>query len=105
MNVSSKIPMEKTIVTKILKWLNSLPGCYAIKTHGSQYGSGEPDIVGVICRQAFVFEVKRPEIGKVTKLQEIKLLQWRKAGAIAEVVTSLEQVKEIFVKEGINHVS
>ena len=94
-------PLESSITKKILKWLNEQPNCYAEKTFGGSYGSaGKPDINGCFQGKAFQLEVKRPG-GKATKLQKITLSKWREAGAIAEIVTSLDEVKNII--ENIKH--
>jgi len=42
----------------------------------------------------FALEVKRPG-RKPTKLQQAVLKKWEAAGAIAAVVTSVEEVKEL----------
>lgn len=102
---------EKSIVVAILKYLNSLPGCYAIKTHGSKLSSGQPDIIGCIkvpkkqgwpcrCGISLALEVKRPG-GAATKLQESILAKWQEAGAIAAVVFGVEDVKKILEGAGL----
>ena len=87
-------PTEKAIVNSIMRYLQSLPGCYAFKTHGSIYGSGQPDIVGCIKSRAFALEVKRPG-GRPTKLQVYMLEKWKAAGAITGIVHSVDEVKEV----------
>lgn len=87
-------PSEKAIVNSIMRYLEKLPGCYAFKTHGSIYGSGQPDIVGCIKGRAFALEVKRPG-GKPTKLQVCMLEKWKSAGAVTGVVHSVDEVKEV----------
>ena len=95
---------EKVIVNQILRYLNSLEGCYARKVMSSMYGSGFPDIVCCIGGRLIWFEVKRPG-GKLTKLQELELIKWSQTGAIAEVIWSLDDVKEavrtLIVKSGV----
>lgn len=44
-------------------------------------------------------EVKRPQIGRLTKLQEVTLQRWQEAGAIAGVVTSVEETEKIIGRE------
>jgi len=86
---------EKSIVNSILKYLNSLPQCRAEKTWGGGYGNaGKPDITGCLNGRRFELEVKMPG-KKPTKLQEVVLEQWRKAGAITGVVHSVDEVREI----------
>jgi hypothetical protein len=87
--------LEKGIVNQILKYLKTLPECFAWKEHGGMYGtSGIPDII-VCYRGKFVaFEVKTPS-GKLTTLQEITLQKINSAKGNAYKVTSLQEVKEI----------
>jgi hypothetical protein len=87
--------LEKGIVNQILKYLKTLPECFAWKEHGGMYGtSGIPDII-VCYRGKFVaFEVKTPS-GKLTTLQEITLRKINDAKGNSYKVTSLQEVKEI----------
>lgn len=114
--MTNTIPRESTIVDRILKYLNGLPGCIARKRHGSAYGlKGEPDIYGVISVQRYTYndvdgeyleaptplhfevEVKRP--GKEpTTLQAQRLAQWSTIGVPTLVATSLDEVKA-FIEE------
>lgn len=86
---------EKTITNQILKYLKSLPGCFAFKEHGGLYGtSGIPDIIVCYKGKFVAFEVKT-EKGKLSKLQEITIEKIRKANGRAFKVTNLEEVEEI----------
>ncbi len=86
---------EKTITNQILKYLKSLPECFAFKEHGGLYGtSGIPDIIVCYKGKFVTFEVKT-EKGKLSKLQEITIAKIQKANGMAFKVTSLEEVKEI----------
>ena len=88
------MPTEKSIVERILKYLNSLDGCRARKIHGSPYMSGWPDILAVKDGQAYFFEVKRPG-GRPTKLQLYELGEWMRVGAVVAVVTSVDEVRRV----------
>ena len=85
---------EKAIVNSIKRYLEKLPECYIIKTHGSVYVAGQPDILGCYQGRTLALEVKRPG-GKPTKLQQAVLKKWEAAGAVVAVVTSVEEVKEL----------
>lgn len=86
---------EKTITNQILKYLKSLPECFAFKEHGGLYGtSGIPDIIVCYKGKFVAFEVKT-EKGKLSKLQEMTIAKIQKANGMAFKVTSLEEVKEI----------
>lgn len=87
-------PSEKTIVNSIIRWLNQQPNCYVVKTHGSIYSSGQPDLIGCHHGRMLALEVKRPG-NKPTPLQQAVLKKWEAAGAIAAVVTSIEEVKAL----------
>ena len=87
--------LEKDIVNKIMKYLKTVPDCFAWKQHGGMYGTaGLPDII--VCRKGLfvAFEVKT-ETGKLTTLQSKTLERITAAGGIAYKVTSLDAVKEI----------
>lgn len=94
-------PSEKAIVNAIKRHLDKLPGCYVIKTHGSIYSAGQPDLLGCYQGRTLALEVKRPG-GKPTKLQQAVLKKWEAAGAITAVVTSVEEVKELLKISGVN---
>lgn len=91
-------PLEKSIVASILRYLNSLPGCYACKVHGGAYMAGWPDIIGCCRGRALALEVKRPG-QKATPLQVAVLEKWRRAGAVAAVVTSRKEVEELLLRK------
>lgn len=86
--------LEKNTVKKILEYMNSIPGCYARKRHGSAYNPGEPDITGCLDGRRIEIEVKAPG-GETTPLQRAELEKWRKAGAVVGVARSVEDAKKI----------
>ena len=86
---------EADIVKAIMKYLKTVPRCFAWKEHGGMYGTaGIPDIIACIDGRFFAFEVKT-EIGKPTKLQEATIRKIRSAGGTAVVVRSVEEVKAV----------
>ncbi len=96
------MPIETNIKNTILKYLNSLPKTWAYKTHGGRFSrTGLPDIVCCLNGHFFAFEVKRPDGGETTKLQDFTLRKISEAGGKSYVVTSVKQVREI-VKKVVN---
>lgn len=93
--------MEKQIVTAILRFLHSLPGCFCWKEHGGMYGTaGIPDIIACIGGRFFGFEVKQPT-GRLTALQRATLEKIRAAGGVAAMVTSVDEVKAVLAEKGV----
>lgn len=80
-----------------MKYLNDLPQCYAIKFSGDARRSGQPDILGSYHGKTLALEVKRPEPygSPLTALQAKTLVKWRDAGAIADVVRSVDDVRRL----------
>ena len=90
---------ESVIVKNILKYLKTLPECFAWKEHGGLYGTaGIPDIIACIGGKFYGFEVKN-ERGKTTALQEATIGKINAAGGMAVVVRSVEDVKKILEVE------
>ena len=87
--------LEKDITNQIIKYLKTIPVCFAWKQHGGMYGvAGLPDIICCINGRFVAFEVKTPS-GKLTKLQETMIQKIKAAKGEAYKVTSLEDVKHI----------
>lgn len=84
---------ETKFKLKVLKYLKSIPNSYVMKL-SSSFCSGYPDILFVYNGQAIFFELKTPK-GIISKIQFWTIEQLRKAGAIALVVRTLEEVKFI----------
>jgi len=92
---------ERAIVKTILAYLNSLPGCLARKRWGGGMGvAGDPDIDACIRGRSVQLEVKRPS-EKPTLLQLKRLEEWRQAGALVGVVTSVAEVRTLFEENRI----
>jgi Holliday junction resolvase len=83
---------ESSLQTKVLKYLNSLHGCKAIKVISANE-RGIPDIHVSYEGQYIVFELKSPN-GTVTVLQKTQLKEYQQAKTLVLVARSLEQVKE-----------
>ncbi len=87
--------LEKDIVASILRYLKTVPGCFAWKSHGGMYGvAGLPDIICCIGGRFVAFEVKTPS-GVLTKLQETMISKINAAKGNAYKVTTLQEVREI----------
>ena len=85
---------ESTLVNKILKYLNGLPNCKAIKRHGGMFGrAGEPDITGCHKGKHFEIEVKVGN-NKLTEIQLQRLREWADTGAKTFVAYKLYDVTE-----------
>jgi hypothetical protein len=86
---------ESDIVKAIMKYLKTVPHCFAWKEHGGMYGTaGIPDIIACIDGDFFGFEVKT-ESGKPTKLQEATIRKILAAGGTALVVRSVDEVRAV----------
>ncbi len=89
-------PLESTISTKIIRYLNAIPGCKAVKRHqGGANNRGDADIFGCINGRHFEFEVKRRN-KKLTLLQLTKQKEWEIVGSIVGRVESIDDIKLIF---------
>ncbi len=86
---------EKEIVTKILRYLRTMPRCFAWKEHGGMYGTaGIPDIIACIDGRFYAFEVKTPNV-KATKLQDATIRKILACGGTASVVRSVDEVRAV----------
>jgi hypothetical protein len=89
---------ERSITQAIVRYLRRLPSCHVVKYHGNPYSEGgQPDLFGAYKGLAFLLEVKRAS-GDATPRQIAVMRKWRKAGAIAQVVRSVAEVKAIIAK-------
>ena len=79
---------ESSIVAAILRALKSTPGLAIRKRWGSEMAAaGDPDLTGCLRGRHFEFEVKAPG-GRLTRIQSVRLEEWRAAGALVGVVHS-----------------
>ena len=87
---------ESYYQTRIIKWLKSTyPGAFIWKAQAGPYSrQGIPDICAIINGHFFGFEVKRPDNGRLSPVQEQTIKQINAAGGTALVVNYPEQVKE-----------
>lgn len=86
---------ETDITNAIMRYLKTIPGCFAFKEHGGMYGTaGLPDIICCYRGRFLGLEVKTPS-GKLSKLQEITIAKIKAAKGEAFKVTSVEEVRKI----------
>lgn len=89
---------EKTIEKNIKEYLKTIDGLFFWKVFSGMYcRAGIPDIVCCYKGRFIAFEVKVPD-GKSTPLQDATIKRIREAGGVAEVVRSVDEVKEIITK-------
>ena len=78
-----------------MKYLKTVPGCFAWKEHGGMYGtSGIPDIICCCQGMFYGFEVKT-ETGEPTELQKATIRKILAAGGTALVVRSVDEVRDV----------
>ena len=78
-----------------MRYLKTVPGCFAWKEHGGMYGTaGLPDIICCVGGRFVGLEVKTAD-GRLSKLQEVMITKIKAAGGEAFKVTSVEEVREI----------
>lgn len=91
-----------SVVSPILKYLNSLPNSKAINIHGSVFSErGTPDIIGSIKGRMVCFECKRDAREDLEDIQKWRLCEWINAGAVVGGVSELWHVKYILQIMGV----
>ena len=88
---------EKTLQTKIIAYLKSLPACWPVKVMVCNR-NGCPDLLVCHHGRFVAMEVKTPS-GRPTPLQEAQMDAICDAGGVAAVVRSVDDV--IAVLEGV----
>lgn len=72
-----------------------------MKQHGSAFTTvGTPDVLGCVAGRMVAVEVKRPG-GRPTAAQVAQLAKWRRAGALALVATSADEVRAALEEAGL----
>lgn len=88
---------ERTLIGRVLRRLNGLGFCKAVKVHGSAFTEvGTPDIFGCYRGRAFLIEVKTP-VGTTTKIQRRRQFEWQMAAAQVATISDLNDL-EVFVR-------
>ena len=93
---------ESDIVKAIMRYLKSLPNCFAWKEHGGMYGTaGIPDIIACINGKFYAFEVKTA-IGKTTALQEATIRKITSCGGYAGIVGARQHHEQKNLRKGFD---
>ena len=93
--------MNETALTKKIQAYLKQQGCWVTKLHGGPtQQAGLPDLLAVKQGRAVFFEIKT-ETGRLSQLQEHTLGRLRSAGAVAEMVRSIEDVEYVLRSEGL----
>lgn len=88
---------ESWYQAKIIRFLKSAyPSAFIWKAAAGPYSRGGiPDICMILDGQFYGFEVKRPEVGRLSRLQEETISEIRAAGGKVAVVSFPADVQRI----------
>ena len=93
------LPLEQAYQSEVIVYLKTIPGAFVWKAAAGPYSrQGIPDVCAIIDGHFFGFEIKRPYIGKATKVQEETIRRINEAGGTAAVICFREQAKAIIDK-------
>ena len=95
------LPKESYYQDKIIKHIRELiPSAFVWKAAAGPYSrQGIPDVCAIVNGRYYSFEVKRPFIGVLSRIQERTIMQIRAAGGKAYVVTYPSEVAKILQEE------
>ena len=103
--MSKKTPLHKESFyqAKIIRWLKeTYPRAFVWKAAAGPYSRGGiPDVCMVLDGRFFGFEIKRPETGRLSRLQQQTIREINAAGGIAAVVSYPDEVERIIRAAGI----
>ena len=91
------LPKESYFQSAILRWLReNYPAAFIWKVQTGPYArQGVPDICAVIDGRFYGFEVKRPYVGRLSKIQQTTMEAIEKAGGRAGVVTWPDDARKL----------
>jgi len=91
------LPKESYYQTAIMKWIQeAYPSAFVWKAAAGPYSrQGIPDVCAIIDGRFYGFEIKRPFIGELSKIQEETIKAIRAAGGVAAVVSFPEQANKV----------
>ena len=97
MTVKTDPHKESWYQAKIIRFLKSAyPSAFIWKAAAGPYSRGGiPDICMILDGQFYGFEVKRPEVGRLSRLQEETISEIKKAGGKVAVVSFPADVQRI----------
>jgi len=96
--LAQHLPKESYYQEKIIKYIQKEYGEDAVvwkEAAGPYSQQGIPDVTVVLNGRYYGFEVKRPYIGILSKIQEQTIKRIRRAGGIAEVVSFPKDVAAV----------
>ena len=95
------LPKENYFQSAILNWLKeTYPAAFVWKVQTGPYArQGVPDICAVIDGRFYGFEVKRPYVGRLSRIQQATIEAIEKAGGRAGVVIWPEDAKKLIENE------
>lgn len=96
------LPDESYYQTEVMEFIrNNYPDSFVWKAAAGPYSrQGIPDVCAIIGGHFFGFEIKRPFIGRLSKIQERTIIDIRKAGGTAAVVSFWHQAREVIEEYG-----
>ncbi len=94
------LPKESYFQSTILNWLKeTYPAAFIWKVQTGPYArQGVPDICAVIDGRFYGFEVKRPYVGRLSRIQQATIEAIEKAGGRAGVVIWPEDAEKIIAE-------
>lgn len=88
---------EAGFQSRVLEYLNSLPGCRAENISGDATQSGRPDINGCFRGRMFKLELKQPDNKyRASKKQNLELRRWKNVGCVVGVIYSMNMLYRLF---------
>ena len=95
--MENKSHKESWYQARIIRWLReTYPRAFVWKAAAGPYcRQGIPDICMVLNGRFYGFEVKRPVVGRLSKIQEQTIKEINAAGGIAAVVSYPEDVERM----------
>jgi len=84
--------------------LKSVPDLVVRKRWGSEMAAaGDPDLTGCYRGRHFELEVKAPG-GRLSRIQEVRLKEWHRAGAVVGVVHNTDEaLAKLGIAEEVRH--